>query len=47
MKFYADRIYDKETADKYKILLDRPDLEVDSLQQLTTMIDAGIPCEDL
>ena len=47
MKFYADRIYDKETADKYKILLDRPDLEVDSLQQLTTMIDNGIPCEDL
>ena len=47
MKFYADRVYDKETAEKYKILLDNPNLEVDSLQQLTTMIDDGLPCEDL
>lgn len=47
MKFYADRVYDKETADKYKMLLDRPDLDVDKLQELTAMIDDGIPCEDL
>ena len=29
------------------MLLDNPKLEVDSLQQLTSMIDEGTPCEDL
>lgn len=45
MKFYADRIFDKETAEDCKELLNHPELSVDELSELYSCLCEGLPYE--
>jgi hypothetical protein len=45
MKFYADRIFDKETAIDCKELLSHPELSVPELKELYACICEGVPYE--
>lgn len=47
MKFYADRLVDLGTANECTMLLHRPDLKVEQLQELFLCILDGVPFDDL
>ena len=47
MKFYADRLVDLGTANECTMLLHKPELEVNQLQELFLCIIEGVPFDDL
>lgn len=47
MKFYADRIHSKSSAEKCAPLLERPDLPTDKLSELYLCLNDGLEIDDL
>lgn len=46
MKFYADRLYDEQTAADCRELLEHPELGVEELSELYTCVCQGVPCSE-